>query len=71
MVLRQNLIKDCRVTKEEMNDAKAIYSKSSVSKSKGLTTKKKPGKVVEDFIEIPPELYLRNSQVVLAIDVFM
>ena len=70
MVLRQNLIKDCRVTNEEMNDAKAIYSKSSVSKSKGLTTKKKPGKVVEDFIEIPPELYLRNSQVVLAIDVF-
>ena len=70
MVLRQNLIKDCRVTNEEMNDAKAIYSKSSVSKSKDLTTKKKPGKVVEDFIEIPPELYLRNSQVVLAIDVF-
>lgn len=25
---------------------------------------------MEDFIEIPPELYFKNSQVVLAVDVF-
>lgn len=30
LVLRQNLIKDCRVTNEQMNDAKDIYSKSSL-----------------------------------------
>ena len=68
-MLKQNLIKNCPITIEHVNNAIDIFG-PSISRMKGNSMRKQPKRVIEDIIEIPRELYARSNNVILCIGVF-
>ena len=69
-VIRQNLIRNCPVTTEDVNLAEEIFG-PDISTLKGRSTRPSPTTVVDDLIEIPEELKKKNRFVDLAIDIIL
>ena len=66
-LLRQNLIQNCPVTIEDVIIAEKIFG-PDISSLKGKSTRTKPKPVVEDVIDIPPEIKKENKEIVLCMD---
>ena len=64
MTIRQNTIKNCPVTVEDIEIGEKIFG-PDVSTLKVRTTRKRPKLVVDDFIEIPRELIDNNQELIL------
>ena len=66
-LLRQNIIEDCPVTIDDVNIAEKIFG-PDVGAMKGKTTRRKPTRVKQDWVEIPPEL-LQQRNLTLCFDI--
>lgn len=62
-----NGIRDCPVTHNDLVIAGKIFGKE-IAKLKSMTTRRRPAPVVDDTIEIPPELRLAQQYVTLCAD---
>ena len=67
-LLRMNIIKNCPVTPEHVDRAESIYG-PEIGRLKGKSTRTKPTSVLKDVIAIPPEIYEKNYNLDLCIDV--
>jgi hypothetical protein len=54
-ILRQNIIKNCPVTADDVNIAEKIFE-GNIGALKGKTTRQRPLPVKDDLVEIPPGL---------------
>jgi hypothetical protein len=65
--IKMNSIQNCPVTVEDINLAEAIYGLDvpslDVPSLKGKLTRGFPSPVVQDYIEIPPELLFLQQQI--------
>ena len=66
-IIRMNLIRNCPVTTEDVNNAEKIWG-ADIGALKGKTTRAVPAKAIEDLVEIPPELK-KKKNIVLCIDI--
>ena len=66
-LLRQNLIQDCPITIEDVIIAEKIFG-PDISSLKGKSTRTRPNPVVDDVIDIPPEIKEENKELVLCMD---
>ena len=66
-ILRQQIITNCPVTIEDVNVAADIYG-PDVGTLKGKSTRPKSTPYKEDYIEIPPEIVEKHSDLRLCID---
>jgi hypothetical protein len=67
--IRSNLIRDCPVTLEDIDNAHSIWGKS-IAALKGKTTRRKPIPVADDVIPIPRDLMKQHKRVYLTTDLF-
>jgi len=67
-ILRQNIIKNCPVTVEDVNIAEKIFG-PDIGALKGKTVRKAPIRVKEDLVEIPPEIYDKHKDIVYCMDI--
>jgi hypothetical protein len=67
-ILRQNIIKNCPVTVEDVNNAERIFG-PDIGALKGKTTLKQPIRVKDDLVEIPRELVEKNQKVIYCMDI--
>jgi hypothetical protein len=67
-LLRQNIIKNCPVTVEDVNIAERIFG-PDIGTLKGKSTRTKPIPVKSDLIEIPPELKKLHKNLTLCMDI--
>ncbi|CAJ1928434.1 unnamed protein product [Cylindrotheca closterium] len=65
--IRSGLIKNCPITKEAINHAKAIFGPDA-STLKGKSTRPTPKKTYNDFFSPPEELYQHNRSITVCID---
>ena len=68
-IIKSNTIQDCPVTTQDVDIAEQIYG-PDVPSLKGKTTRGKPNPVVNDYVDIPPELMFRQHLVDLCMDTF-
>jgi len=66
--ISMNLIRNCPVTVEDINNSEKIFG-ADIPSMKGKVTRKKPTPVVEDIIELPEELRMTQKHVTLCVDV--
>jgi hypothetical protein len=67
-ILRQNVIKNCPVTIEDVNIAERIFG-PDIGTLKGKSTRKKPTPVKSDLIEIPLELKQLHQDLTFCMDI--
>jgi hypothetical protein len=67
-ILRQNIIRNCPVTVEDVNIAERIFG-PDIGTLKGKSTRTKPIPVKSDLIEIPPELKKLHKNLTLCMDI--
>lgn len=67
-ILRQNIIKNCPVTSEDVNIAEKIFG-GDIGTLKGKTTRRRPTPVRDDLVEIPPELLLQHQDLTFCMDI--
>jgi hypothetical protein len=67
-ILRQNIIKNCPVTPEDVNIAEKIFG-GNIGVMKGKTTRRRPVPVKDDLVEIPPELLDQHGDLTYCIDI--
>ena len=67
-ILRQNIIKNCPVTIEDVNIAEKIFG-ADVGALKGKTTRRRPTPVKDDLVEIPPEIIEQHHDLVFCMDI--
>ena len=66
-VLRQNIIKNCPVTAEDVNIAERIFG-PDMGALKGKSTRKTPAAVRDDVVEIPPEIKEQHADLTFCMD---
>jgi hypothetical protein len=66
-IIRMNTIANCPVTINDIDLAEKIYGKD-VASIKGKTTRKEPTPVIQNMVEIPPELKKAQQNVDLCYD---
>ena len=67
-ILRQNLIKNCPVTPEDVDIAERIFGPDAAT-MKGKSTRKKPPPVRIETVEIPKEIITQYHKIRLCIDI--
>ncbi|CAJ1963910.1 unnamed protein product [Cylindrotheca closterium] len=65
--IRSGLTKNCPITEEAINHAKAIFGPDA-STLKGKSTRPTPKKTYDDFFNPPEELYQHNRSITICID---
>ena len=68
-MIKMGTIQNCPVTTEDVDIAEAIYG-PDVPSLKGKLTRGKPSPVVQDYVDIPPELLFRQHNIDLCVDTF-
>ena len=68
VMVRDNLINNCPVTVESLNIADDIFG-PDVASIQGKMARRRPAHVGLDEVEVPPEIFDRNSSVVVVADV--
>ncbi len=66
-ILRQNIIKNCPVTADDVNIAEKIFG-ADIGALKSKNTRSRPTPVKDDLVEIPPELLEQHQDLVLCMD---
>lgn len=66
-ILKMNTIQDCKITTEDINLCKKVFGED-MSSLKGKTTRQKPNPVVQNTVEIPPELMNDQRNIELCVD---
>jgi hypothetical protein len=66
-ILRQNIIKKCPVTPEDVNIAEKIFG-GDIGTLKGKSTRRRPTPLKEDLVEIPPELLDQHQDLTYCMD---
>ena len=67
-IIRQNIIKNCPVTIEDINIAEKIFG-ADIGALKGKTTRRRPTPVKDDLVEVPPELIEQHHDLIFCMDV--
>jgi len=67
-ILKQNLIKNCPVTVEDVNIAEKFFG-PDIGTLKGKSTRPNPPVVRDDLIEIPKELKQEHKDITLCMDI--
>jgi hypothetical protein len=67
-ILRQNIIKNCPVTIDDVNIAEKSYG-PDIGALKAKTTRMAPPRVKEDLVDIPPELLEKHANLVYCMDI--
>ena len=67
-ILQMNAICNCPITVDDVKICEKIYE-PNLSALKGKSVRTKPRVVVKDYIEVPKELKVRNSEVELCADI--
>ena len=67
-ILRQQLIKNCPVTLDNIDQAEKIFG-LDMGTLKGKSTQKKPTPVKHNNIDIPPEILEKHYNMTLCIDI--
>jgi hypothetical protein len=67
-ILRQNIIKNCPVTPEDVNIAEKIFG-GEIGTLKGKSTRRRPTPVKDDLVEIPPELLEQHQDLTFCMDI--
>eukprot|EP00980_Cylindrotheca_fusiformis_P016549 scaffold4962_cov112-Cylindrotheca_fusiformis.AAC.3 len=68
MLIRQNLVKNCPITIEDVKLAEKIFG-PDISTIKGKSTRPRPQAVIDDYIEIPEELTMHHQDLVMCMDI--
>ena len=66
-MLRTNWTQDCPVIEKDTDIATEIWGPNAMH-LKGKTTRKKPKEFVNEAVEMPPELTVRMSKVIIHMD---
>ena len=66
-IIMMNAIVNCPITHDDINIAEEIYG-PNVAIIKGKMTQRKLNIVVQDYIDIPPELVVKHENIVLYLD---
>ncbi len=66
-ILRQNIIKNCPVTPEDVNIAEKIFG-GDIGAMKGKTTRRRPVPLKDDLVKIPQELLDQHRDLTYCID---
>ena len=67
-MISTNMISNCPINIKDVDNAEKIFGRSMAS-LKGKSTRSKPKPVIRDDIQIPEEIYNKNSNLDLCIDV--
>jgi hypothetical protein len=67
-ILRQNIIKNCPVTAEEVNIAEKIFG-GDIGTLKGKSTRCRPTPIRDDLVEIPPEVLEQHQDLTFCMDI--
>ena len=67
-MVRHNYIKDCPVTNEDVVNAHNIFGPDLIN-IRGKTVRRKPDRVVTDYVEIPKDFFTRHNHVTLVADI--
>ena len=67
--IKNNLIPNARVTAEDIKNAEFIFGKD-LGSIQGKTTRRKPSTVVNDHIDLPPDILSAHHDLVLCADIF-
>ncbi len=67
-LVRLNMITDCPITTENIKHADTLFG-PDLATVRGKTVRRKPTRVVTDYVDIPRTLIDINKQVTLAVDV--
>jgi hypothetical protein len=66
--VRHNMLKDCPITNADITNAHTIFG-TDLATIRGKTVRRRPKRVITDYVNIPRELVEVNQRVTLAADV--
>jgi hypothetical protein len=67
-MVRLNMLKDCPITNDDIKNANTIFG-TDLATIRGKTVRRRPKRVITDYVNIPRLLVDTNQQVTLAADV--
>jgi hypothetical protein len=67
-MVRHNMLKDCPITNADITNAHTIFG-TDLATIRGKTVRRRPKRVITDYVNIPRELVEVNQRVTLAADV--
>jgi hypothetical protein len=67
-MVRLNMLKDCPITNDNIANANSIFG-TDLATIRGKTVRRRPKRVITDYVNIPRKLVEVNQQVTLAADV--
>jgi hypothetical protein len=67
-ILRQNIIKNCPVTADDVNTAEKIFG-GDIGALKGKSTRNRPTPVKDDLVEITPEPLEQHQDLTYCMDI--
>ena len=67
-MVRLNILKDCPVTNDDIKNANTIFG-TDLATIRGKTVRRRPKRVIADYVNIPTLLVDANQQVTLVADI--
>ncbi len=66
-MVRLPMIKNCPLTLADIKIAQDVYG-PDIPSLKGKTVRQQPPSVVTDYVQVPPEIYERNQEIIVVSD---